>query len=82
MHSFNSSYDEENNQWVARHPKHPTFQAISNAGSVLGTKEWTLHNDSQLCNGANSYTRILSFSSCGLDQFTCSSGHCVDINRR
>ena len=77
---FNFSYDNENHQWIAASSIAPTFKAVSSTGSVLRSQEWTVHNDSKLCGG--SYTAMLSFSSCSIEQFTCSDGNCVDIGKR
>ena len=78
------SYDEQYNQWIAQHLKYPDFRAVTKGGSVLGPQEWTMHNDSKLCDGSASYTYTtkLSLSSCSSDQFTCSDGNCVDIGKR
>ena len=77
---FNFSYDNENHQWIAASSIAPTFKAVSGTGSVLRSQEWTVHNDSKLCGG--SYTAMLSFSSCTIEQFTCSDGNCVDMDKR
>ena len=82
LYLFHFSHDEENNQWIAEALKYPYFKAVSNAGSVLGPQEWTVHNDSKLCSGSVSYTAMLSFSSCSEHQFTCSDGNCVDMDKR
>ena len=82
LYYLNFSYDEENNEWVAKHTKYPGFRAVSNAGSVLGTHEWTLQNDSKLCSGSASYKTKLSLSSCTVGQFTCRDGNCVDMYNR
>ena len=76
------SYDEDNTEWVAKHTTHPTFHAVLDSYSMLGQQEWTLYNDSKLCSGVASYKRILSLSSCENDQFTCSDGNCVDMEKR
>ena len=75
------SYDEVKNQWIAVHNRYPTFHAVSHAGYLLGTQEWTILNDTNLC-GSSSYSTELSFSSCSQDQFTCSDGNCVGIDNR
>ena len=76
------SYDENNNEWVAEHANHPTFHAVLDSYSMLGQREWTLFNDSKLCSGVASNKRILSLSSCRNDQFTCSDGTCVEMEKR
>ena len=79
----NFSYDEAENQWIAKHQKYPDFQAISK-GYILGLQKWTIHNDSHsiLCSETTSYTIRLSLSSCTMEQFTCSDGNCVDMDKR
>ena len=81
---FFFSYDEKNNQYIAEHLKYQDFRAVLEGGSVLGPQEWTMHNDSNLCDGSASYTYTtkLSLSSCSRKQFTCSDGNCVDIEKR
>ena len=79
---FNFSYDDQNNRWIAEHHQEPTFQAVLNSNSVLGPNEWTIHNDSKLCNWDTSYKSMLSLSSCTVDQFTCSDGNCISMDKR
>ena len=70
------------NGWIAEHAWYPDFKANLNAGSVLGTHEWVVHNDSKLCSNSDSYSKILSFSSCSQNHFTCSDGNCVEMDER
>ena len=78
--TFDFSYDNKNHQWIAASSIAPTFKAVSSTGSVLRSQKWTGSNDSKLCGG--SYTAIWSFSSCSVQQFTCSDGNCVDMDKR
>ena len=79
---FVCSYDEKNNRWVGEISNFQDFKIVSNTGSVLGSQEWTVHNDSKQCGSSTSYTAMLSFSSCTVDQFTCSNGNCMDMEKR
>ena len=51
---------------------------------ALGTKEWTIYNDSKDCyNGVgDSYTTILTFSACTPAQYSCDDGNCVGMEQR
>ena len=82
MFHTNFSYEEEKNQWIAKHPDHTNFYAISHGASILGPQKWLIHNDSNLCNGSISYSSIFSFSSCTMEEFTCSDGTCVNMDKR
>ena len=80
---FIFSYDDVQNQWIAKHKERKDFQAVCSAGSILGAHEWTVHNDySTLCNGIAPYTKKLSFSSCTNEKFTCNDGNCIQMNWR
>ena len=40
----------ENGQWIAQSFRNPNFSANSNTYSVIGSHEWTFHQDSKANN--------------------------------
>ena len=79
---FYFSYEDETSRWIAKHGSFPHFLGVLNNNAVLGVHEWTVYNDSKLCNWHSSYKTMLSLSSCRIDQFTCNDGNCVNMDKR
>ena len=75
-------FDEKNAKWTAKHEDNDNFIAYTNSYQIFGTTSWTIINDSRLCNYNQENTKLLTFSFCSDDEFTCADGHCVDINLR
>ena len=49
---------------------------------MLGRTSWLIESDSPACNNRRPYSATLKLSGCGEEEFTCSDGQCIDINRR
>ena len=78
-------YEEEGQQWVARHYTDTTFLAVAKAPKtslLLGPHTWTITNDSVRCSAA-AYTATMALTACLPGQeFTCMDGSCVPMARR
>ena len=49
---------------------------------LLGRTRWLVETDTPACNNGKPYGATLKLSGCGEEEFTCSDGQCIDINRR
>ena len=49
---------------------------------MLGRTSWMIERDSPACNNMKPYNITLKLSGCGEEEFTCSDGQCIDINKR
>ena len=49
---------------------------------LLGRTHWLVETDTPACNNGKPYGATLKLSGCGEEEFTCSDGQCIDINRR
>ena len=49
---------------------------------LLGRTHWLVENDTSACNEGLPYGATLKLSGCGEEEFTCSDGQCININRR
>ena len=91
-------FDYKNARYVATHEDFQDFIAFSNNNRILGTHSWSIINDSkvcgkkisqkmsitsfQLCPNFEHSTKMITFSYCSDTEFTCATGHCVDMNLR
>ena len=75
-------FDETNNKWSAKRENNENFIAFTNSYQLFGSTSWTIINDSNLCPESKKTTKIITFSFCSDDEFTCAEGHCVDLNLR
>ena len=80
--TFICRFDEKNARWSAKSNDDDNFIAFTNSMKIFGTTSWTLINDSNLCPDSQYTTKIITFSFCSDDEFTCADGHCVDLNLR
>ena len=63
----------------------PNFLATSKASKhslLRGSNTWTFHNDSLDCSESDTYTRSLTLTACGEDEFTCNTGKCINMDKR
>ena len=49
---------------------------------LLGRTHWLVETDTPACNNGEPYGATLKLSGCGEEEFTCSDGQCININRR
>ena len=49
---------------------------------LLGRTHWLVETDTPACNNGKPYGATLKLSGCGEEEFTCSDGQCININRR
>ena len=49
---------------------------------LLGSRLWTVHNDSAKCSENGSYSILLTMTGCNDTQYTCYDGRCVSMDRR
>ena len=75
-------FDETNAKWSATSEYNENFIAFTNSYQILGTTTWTIINDSNLCPDSKHSSKIITFSFCSDDEFTCAEGHCVDLDLR
>ena len=70
---------------MATHTKQQDFLATSRAPKsslLLGSHQWTIHNDAAECSETQSYNTSLTLSACSLEEFTCSGGSCIGMEQR
>ena len=75
-------FDETNAKWSAIREDNENFIAFTNSYQLFGSTSWTIINDSNLCPDSKQTTKILTFSFCSDDEFTCAEGHCANLNLR
>ena len=49
---------------------------------LLGKHSWTIENDTYVCGQGNQYTIDLKLTGCKEDEFTCSDGQCIKMEKR
>ena len=78
-------FDGNLSQWILRSPFR-NVTATSTASQVsygLGTQNWTIAGDNPACSAdGQPYTREMKLTGCKLDEFTCSTGHCLEMEQR
>ena len=75
-------FDEKNAIWSAKSTVNDNFIAFTINSQIFGTTSWTLINDSNLCPDSKHTTKMITFSFCSDDEFTCDEGHCVNLDLR
>ena len=69
-------YHRESSAWIAKTKSQRDSQTmttaiarISESSLLLGSYEWTVYNDTPDCSISEAYTKILTLSGCGKNQF-------------
>ena len=79
------SFDSSLKRWILRSPFR-NVTALSQANQVsyaLGTQNWTITGDSPECSlNGEPYTTELKLTACRLDEFTCATGKCINMEQR
>ena len=76
-------YNFEKKLWTIRDMTNPYVMATSTApfrSLAIGNFEWDVINDTEC--SQESYTTVLSLTSCATDEFTCDNGLCIPIAER
>ena len=71
--------------WIIEKQSGEVFGRLTENGQngPIGRNTWELSKRGRnLCLPMKGFDRQLTLSTCGLDQFTCDSGHCINIYRR
>ena len=83
----NINYDEASHRWILTKlddPEQRTWASSSatKGSGLLGSSEWTFHNDSRECSSTASYQLTLTLTGCLGEEFTCTNGDCVPMETR
>ena len=76
-------YSFEEKLWTIKDMTNPYVLATSKApfrSLAIGNFEWNVINDTEC--SQESYTAVLSLTSCATDEFTCDNGLCIPISER
>ena len=76
-------YNFDDKLWIIRDMTNPYVLATSTApfrSLAIGNFEWNVLNDTEC--SQESYTAVLSLTSCATDEFTCDNGLCIPITER
>ena len=83
----NINWEEASHRWILAKlddPEQKTWasSAATKGSGLLGTSEWTFHNDSRECSPLASYQQTLTLTGCSGEEFTCKDGGCVPMEAR
>ena len=76
-------YNFEKKIWTIRDMTNPYVMATSSVpfrSLAIGNFEWDVINDTEC--SQETYTKVLSLTSCATDEFTCANGLCIPIAER
>ena len=91
------SFDFDRKVWEIRDVTNPSVSAVSEASfrsMAVGNFKWNIINDTGIFQklmtliinhsecSQESYSTVLSLTSCSENEFTCNNGLCIDIDRR